>query len=127
MPLQAAEHGSARIEAFLWGLLPDNSAIPQRWATRFKVSARSACALLSHVGEDCAGAIQLVRSERMSAMAEGTRASIDWLTEADVAQRLGGLRSDPAAFSLPRADASVSTLCMTLRVSCPILSSTSIA
>lgn len=102
MPLQAAEHGSARIEAYLWGLLPDNSAILQRWATRFKVSGRNAFALISHVGEDCAGAVQIVRPERIGALAEGTRTSVEWLTEMDVAERLHTLRSDPAAWRAPR-------------------------
>lgn len=60
MPLAAAAHGHTRIEAFLWGLLPDNEFVLDRWAKRFHVSARSAFALLSHVGEDCAGAVQFV-------------------------------------------------------------------
>src|SRR5690348_5646480 len=88
MPMQAAEHGSARIEAYLWGLLPDNSSILQRWATRFQVSARNAFALISQVGEDCAGAVQLVRPERIEAVSEGARASVEWLSEADIAERL---------------------------------------
>jgi serine/threonine-protein kinase HipA len=102
MPLQAAEHGSARIEAYLWGLLPDNSFILQRWATRFQVSARNAFALISHVGEDCAGAVQLVRPERIDAVREGTRGLVEWLTEAEVADRLRALRSDPAAWRGPQ-------------------------
>ncbi len=102
MPLQAAEHGSARVEAYLWGLLPDNSAILQRWAMRFKVSARNAFALISQVGEDCAGAVQIVRPERIEALAEGTRASVAWLTDAEVTERLRALRSDPGASRAPR-------------------------
>jgi serine/threonine-protein kinase HipA len=101
MPLQAAEHGSARTEAYLWGLLPDNSAILQRWAMRFKVSARNAFALLSQVGEDCAGAVQFVRPERIDALTQGTRSAVEWLTEAQVAERLRALRSDPGATRAP--------------------------
>ena len=102
MPPQAAEHGSATIDAWLWGLLPDNSSILQRWAARFQVCARNAFALTSQVGEDCAGAVQLVRSERMDAMEEGARGRIEWLTEADIAGRLRALRSDPAAWRRPQ-------------------------
>jgi len=98
MPMHAAEHGSARIEAYLWGLLPDNSSILQRWATRFQVSARNAFALISQVGEDCAGAVQLVRPERIEAVREGARASVEWLSEADIAERLRALRTDPSAW-----------------------------
>jgi len=66
MPLVVAEHGHEPIEAFLWGLLPDNELVLDRWARRFQVSARNAFALISHVGEDCAGAVQFVRPERLS-------------------------------------------------------------
>jgi serine/threonine-protein kinase HipA len=49
-------------------------------------------------GTDCAGAVQIVDPERIDAMTEGTRASIEWLTEADVAARLRTLRADHAAW-----------------------------
>ena len=101
MPLQVAEHGPATVDAYLWGLLPDNSSILQRWATRFKVSARNAFALVSHVGEDCAGAVQIVRPERIDAMAKGRTAPIEWLTDADLAERLRTLRVDPGAWRAP--------------------------
>ena len=53
------------VEAFLWGLLPDNEHVLARWATKFQVSARNVFALISHVGEDCAGAVQFVTPERL--------------------------------------------------------------
>ena len=36
MPLAAQEHGPAVVEAFLWGLLPDNEAVLGRWAANSK-------------------------------------------------------------------------------------------
>ena len=33
MPLGSATHGHARIEAFLWGLLPDDDRVLQSWQT----------------------------------------------------------------------------------------------
>jgi serine/threonine-protein kinase HipA len=36
MPLAAGEHGHTKIEAFLWGLLPDNDRILESWARRFQ-------------------------------------------------------------------------------------------
>jgi serine/threonine-protein kinase HipA len=101
MPLQAAEHGPARVDAWLWGLLPDNASILQRWATRFQVSARNAFALISEVGEDCAGAVQLVRPERIDAMRGDAKGRVEWLTEGGVAERLRALRTDPAAWRGP--------------------------
>src|ERR1700761_3480677 len=58
MPLSGDEYGHRVIEAFLWGLLPDNQQVIDRWAKKYQVSARSVFALLSNVGEDCAGAVQ---------------------------------------------------------------------
>jgi serine/threonine-protein kinase HipA len=48
-PLAAREHGPSVVQAFLWGLLPDNELVLGRWATKFQVSARNVFALLSHV------------------------------------------------------------------------------
>ena len=64
MPLAAEEHGPAAVQAFLWGLLPDNEQVLARWANRFQVSARNVFALISNVGEDCAGAVQFVTPDR---------------------------------------------------------------
>ena len=42
MPLASAEHGHAKIEALLWGLLPDNDRILEDWGKRFQVSPKNA-------------------------------------------------------------------------------------
>jgi len=65
MPLALTQHGHARIDPFLWGLLPDDQMVLDQWARRFHVSARNAFSLISVVGEDCAGAVQFVRPERL--------------------------------------------------------------
>jgi serine/threonine-protein kinase HipA len=98
MPLQLAEHSHAKIEPFLWGLLPDNHAILQAWATRFQVSARNAFALISNVGEDCAGAAQFVRPERLDRVHSESKRRVEWLKEKDVGERLRALRFDPGAW-----------------------------
>ncbi len=97
MPLAAAEHPHAAVEPFLWGLLPDNELVLTRWAQRFQVSPRSAFALLEQVGEDCAGAVQFVRDERRDELLSARAGGIDWLTEADVADRLRTLQADASA------------------------------
>src|SRR3546814_8067270 len=57
IPLSAAVHQHTAVEAFLWGLLPDNEFVLDRLARRFQVSAASAFALIEHAGEECAGAV----------------------------------------------------------------------
>jgi len=102
MPLALAQHGHGRIDPFLWGLLPDNQMVLDQWARRFHVSARNAFSLLSAVGEDCAGAVQFVRPERLDAVLVGAPTEVQWLNEADVAQRLRVLREDHSAWRIPR-------------------------
>jgi serine/threonine-protein kinase HipA len=102
MPLGAKEHGRAVTEAFLWGLLPDNERVLARWAAKFQVSARNVFALISHVGEDCAGAIQFMTPDRLDVLHGGKEDKVEWLSETDIAKRLETLRADHAAWRLPR-------------------------
>lgn len=102
MPLAAEEHGPAAIQAFLWGLLPDNEQVLERWAKKFQVSARNVFALISNVGEDCAGAVQFVTPDRLEALKTGKDDKIEWLDEPELANRLQALREDHAAWRLPR-------------------------
>jgi serine/threonine-protein kinase HipA len=99
MPLGSTTHGHARIEAFLWGLLPDNDRVLQNWGKRFQVSPKNVFRLITHVGEDCAGAVQFVTPEQLGTLiAEPTAREIQWLTEEDLAERLRTLRADHSAW-----------------------------
>ncbi|MBR0966997.1 type II toxin-antitoxin system HipA family toxin [Bradyrhizobium diazoefficiens] len=102
MPLAAEEHGPSAVQAFLWGLLPDNERVLDRWAKKFQVSARNVFALISHVGEDCAGAVQFVTPDRLEILRSGTEDKVERLDEAALAKRLQALREDHAAWRLPR-------------------------
>ncbi|HSY30576.1 MAG TPA: type II toxin-antitoxin system HipA family toxin [Verrucomicrobiae bacterium] len=102
MPLALAEHGNAKIDPFLWGLLPDNEMVLDHWARKFHVSARNAFALIACVGEDCAGAVQFVRPERLEAILGEAPPPIEWLDDAAIAQRLRALREDHSAWRIPR-------------------------
>jgi serine/threonine-protein kinase HipA len=102
MPLAARTHRHVPIAAYLWGLLPDNEAIIQRWAVKFHVSPRNPFALISHVGQDCAGAAQFVLPERVEECLSSKKDSIEWLTEADVAERIRTLKADSSAWRIPR-------------------------
>ena len=98
VPLLEQEHGHDAIHPFLWGLLPDNEQVLRRWAARFHVSATSVFGLLSHVGEDCAGAVQFIPEERIDEAREGGR---ERLTDDDIAEILRELRRDPALTRRP--------------------------
>ena len=102
MPLAAAEHGHKPVEAFPWNLLPDNDAVLARWGQRFQVSPRNPFALLSHVGEDCAGAVQFVRPDRLDAVMGAGPATVEWLEDKDIAERLRLLREDRTSWRSPR-------------------------
>jgi serine/threonine-protein kinase HipA len=101
LPLVVSEHGHDPIHAFLWGLLPDNERILDSWARRFGVSARNPFSLLANVGEDCAGAVQFVRPDRVDVIKDGELDKIVSLTVADVAERLRALRTDHSAWRRP--------------------------
>lgn len=98
MPLTAAEHGHAVVEAFLWGLLPDNDGVLRRWGQRFHVSPKNPFHLLWHVGEECAGAIQFIRPDR-AAEWSGRKVPDDvtWLSEDAIGERIQLLLADHSA------------------------------
>ncbi len=95
MPLTAPSWQGKRLHAWLQGLLPDNSMVIERWAARFGVSPDSPFALLSHVGEDTAGAVQFVRPERMADLVPG---GVTWLDDETLRARVELLRVDPATW-----------------------------
>lgn len=102
MPLTAKEHGHKAIDAFLWGLLPDNDRIIDRWAREHHVG-KNAFSLLACVGEDCAGAVQFVLPERLEALLDQQPtdfSKVTWLDDHEVGKRLRLLREDRAAWRI---------------------------
>jgi len=98
MPTPVGSHPDAVVTPWLWGLLPDNDTVLDRWSRAFQVSASSPFSLLSApIGEDCAGAVSFVPSDRVDRSLDRPR-EVDWLTEAEVAQRLRDLRQDATAW-----------------------------
>ncbi|WP_312327216.1 HipA N-terminal domain-containing protein [Stenotrophomonas sp.] len=75
-------------------LLPDNDNTLHGWGARFHVSPRNPVALLAHVGEDCAGAVQFVTAERLPEVLSGDADGIEPLTDEEVASRLAQVRHD---------------------------------
>ena len=52
-------------------------------------------ALISHVGEDCAGAVQIVRPERLAAVLAPRRPEVAWLAPRQIGEELGKLSDHP--------------------------------
>src|SRR3984893_11597383 len=102
MPLTLGEHGNSKTDPFLWGLLPDNEKVLDQWGKKFQVSSRNAFGLIAGVGEDCAGAVQFVRPDRLDAILGKQPPEIEWLTPGEIAQRLRSLREDHTAWRNPR-------------------------
>lgn len=94
MPLAEVEHGHESTSAFLWGLLPDNARVLDHYGRRFGVSAGNPVALLTHLGPDCAGAVQLAAPDAVEPLLGGqaSRSIIEWLTPKQVAAELRAVR-----------------------------------
>jgi serine/threonine-protein kinase HipA len=101
MPLAATHHAHAIVDAFLWGLLPDNERVLEHWGKQFQVSARSAFSLLAHVGEDCAGAVRFAKPERAKKLGRDGDGHVQWLDDKDIGSRLRALRADASAWRSP--------------------------
>jgi serine/threonine-protein kinase HipA len=98
MPLVTAQHAHRVVDPYLWGLLPDNARILEQWAKRAGVSAGNAFSLLSHYGEECAGAVRFVNARAPGRALHGGGVGVKWLDVHDVAGRLRALRSDESAW-----------------------------
>ncbi len=98
MPLQVRSHSERTITPWLWGLLPDNDAVLDRWARHFHVSRSSPFSLLAtQIGEDCAGAVRFASLEAFASDRHRS-GGVTWLTEDEVAQRLRELRDDSTSW-----------------------------
>ena len=79
----------------MWGLLPDNDDTLTNWGKRFGVSPRNPFALLSEVGEDLQGAIQMVSPAHADALRR--REGITPLSREVLAESFAALVRDPGA------------------------------
>lgn len=108
MPLTARNHPPGVVEAFLWGLLPDNDAVLRRWARDFGVSVGHPFGLVTVLGKDLPGAMRFVHPESLDADDAGSdvgeRGSVEWLSDDDVAELLRAVRRDHTAWLGPGSE-----------------------
>lgn len=98
MPKTRRRHTGDAPLHFLWNLLPDSEAVLERWGSTFGVSPRNPMALLSHVGMDTAGAVQLADTEESTLTGP---AGNEQISAAEIAAHIRQLRTDPEAWLIP--------------------------
>ncbi len=99
MPKSARVHSGTTPKNWLWGLLPDNDGVLERWGRRFGVSPRNPMAVLAHVGMDAAGAIQLTEHDESALTGPS---GFEVMSESDIGAHLAELRRDPTAWLVTR-------------------------
>lgn len=95
MPLTNPHHADDAIRPYMWGLLPDSEATLSAWGTRFGVSPRNPFALLTFVGEDLQGAVQMVPPERLDTLRQ--REGVTRLSTTTLAERFRELMRQPGS------------------------------
>ncbi len=97
MPASVRSHPDSLISPWLWGLLPDNSRVLERWSRQFHAATKPFSLLSTPIGHDCAGAVRFAPADEVLQVLD-TPGSVTWLTEEEVAQRLRELREDGTAW-----------------------------
>ncbi len=101
MPIAGGKYTGEVVSNYFWGLLTDNEFILRSWAKAAQISWRNLFGLLAEVGEDCAGAVQVLTPEKYEGINARIRRKLQWLSEADIAARLRELGKDQAAWRKP--------------------------
>lgn len=91
MPRAEAAYRQSATLPWLDGLLPESQDVRNRWAQQFGVSATNGFALLTHMGLDTPGAVQLVPAG--TPLRQGGH--LEPLDEKALGSRLRALRSEP--------------------------------
>lgn len=99
MPLRQEPWPQAQVLPWLNGLLPDRSAVRDRWATRFHVSAQNPFGLVAWMGRDLPGAVQIAQESEIDELRAG-RGELRPVTEPQIGERLARLRADTDAWTV---------------------------
>lgn len=95
MPLTGPSHDDKTVRPYLWGLLPDSDDTLNQWGRHFGVSPRNPFKLLSHIGEDLQGAVQIVPPDQLDDLKK--REGISYLSPKVLAERFEELLRRPGA------------------------------
>lgn len=103
LPMLPNRHRDKAVRFYLEGLLPDSEGARQRWGREYNVSPSNPFALLTHVGRDAAGAVQILPPDDNPADARSRTGDIQWLSDADLSDLVQDLAAhqsdwDPGRF-----------------------------
>jgi len=97
MSTRIPEHSDRVVRPWIEGLLPDNEQVIARWSRQFQVDTSAFSLLGTRIGEDCAGAVQFARPERLEELMVGG-GDVEWLGDERLAEHIRGLRRDRTAW-----------------------------
>ncbi|MDA8027016.1 MAG: HipA N-terminal domain-containing protein [Actinomycetota bacterium] len=98
MPTSITSHPHSVITPWLWGLLPEDQIVIDRWARKFQVSPSSPFELLkTPIGEDCPGAIRIAPPNQAERIINASSGLIP-LSEEQVGDRLRDLLKDSSSW-----------------------------
>lgn len=102
MPVSNRAYGDKAVRPYLMGLLPDSVEARRSLGREIGVSGNNPFALLSHIGLDCPGAVQLCDEESLQDALNG-EGHLRPVTEKEIAGRLAaGRRSSSARWTIAR-------------------------
>ncbi len=99
IPAGAKELRGPAVESYFDNLLPDSDRIRERLRRRFGATGTGAAELLAAIGRDCVGAVQLLPAGEAPEAFD--RIESDPLSDAQVAQTLRNVTSDPVLGQAP--------------------------
>lgn len=102
LPVSDRRFKDEEIGSFMDGLLPDNTDVRLRWARQFQVTDHP-FDLLSHMGRDCAGAVQFAPPDKIEQVLAGEGEYLP-LSDVEIGERLRQLRTSRAGetWTMPR-------------------------
>ena len=104
MPLTEVPFSGRMVNAYFDNLLPDNELLRERIQTRFSVPSRSPFDLLTYIGRDCIGALQLLTEKKVT---NPKKITAKLISKKDIAILLQHYRSAPLGMD-PKHDFRIS-------------------
>lgn len=98
MPIAGQTLRGETVSNYFWGLLSDNVDILKGWARNAQTSHNNLFGLLAEVGEDCAGAVQVLTAEKLKNINRRKSSKVKWIDTPEIAERLRELNKDQAAW-----------------------------